>query len=189
MVSLLPSSLSLFICCCTVASWKLRSGHIVAAKVYAHSPRSAPSLPVVVGVSGGCHVGHLRQQRRRRRHSGGDMSYFDGVDARRLILTLACLRCSGFTQCCSCLHLGEWLLHVAGGFTDQSTACPLHLFALPESAMVSCMCIGRLWLCVRCLLRARNGGEQRHLDPAHCWKGMDEPSTQLELAAEARRCE
>lgn len=38
--SLLPSSLSLFICCCALASWKLRSSHIVAAKVYGHSPRS-----------------------------------------------------------------------------------------------------------------------------------------------------
>jgi hypothetical protein len=41
--------------------------------------------------------------------------------------------------------------------------------------MVSCMCIGRLWLCVRCLLQARNVSEQRHLDLSHCWKGMDEP--------------
>lgn len=89
-------------------------------------------------MSGVCHVGHLRQQRRWRRHSGGGMSNSDGVDVRHLILTLACLRCSGFTQRCSCLHLG------------------------------------RLWLCMRCLLRAGNGGEQQHLDPSHCWKGMDE---------------
>lgn len=105
------------------------------------------------------------------------MSNSDGVDVRRLILTLACLRCSGFTQRCSCLHLGRRWLHVVGGFTDQSIACPLHLFALPESVIVSCMCIGRLWLCMRCLLRAGNGGEQQHLDPSHCWKGMDEPPT------------